>query len=111
MSKRTWMRQSRHQRRTMMRLALLVPPALFWTAVFAAIAGGTGPLESAVERVPDAAQVSVALACPLLAVLLGLSAQRRDGHARGEGLTLSRVALAAGVALFVFALCAALRPA
>jgi hypothetical protein len=105
------MRQSRQRRRSLLRLALLVPPALFWAAVFAAIAGGSEPLERAVERAPDAAQVSVALACPLLAVLLGLSAQRRDGYVQREGLTLSRVVLAAGVALFVFAVCAALRSA
>lgn len=47
-------------------------PALFWSAVFAALAGA-GPLAG----VPDASQALPALVCTLGAALVGLGAVRR----------------------------------
>lgn len=108
--KRTWMRHGRYQRRVLLKLALLMLPALFWSVIFMVIAG-VSPLERVIERVPDTAQVGVALVCPLLALMLGLAALRQDSKASGESLMLSRVTAAAGAALFVLAIVAALRPA
>lgn len=68
--------------RSSLRLLLLVPPALFWAAVFAALAGAR-PLGAVLERGPDVAQLLVAAACTLLAVALGLEAQR-GGRRAGE---------------------------
>lgn len=100
----------RARRRAALKLGLLMLPALFWTAVFTALAG-SHRLERAVEGVPDGVQVLVAVACPLLAVLMGLSAiggGRRGGGE--EGRALGRVTVAAGLALLAFAVLAALRP-
>ena len=93
----------RGRRRGALRFVLLMLPALFWSAVFAALAGAR-PL----ERFPEAAQVLVAVTCPLLAALLGLDALRRGGpHA--DGRDALRFTGAAGAALFVFAVLTALR--
>ena len=62
------------QRRAAGRLALLMLPALFWSAVFASLAAG--PL----GRVPEAAQVLSAVACALAAALVGLGALRGFRH-------------------------------
>jgi len=65
----------RLRRRVGLRVGLLLIPALFWSAVFAALAG-TRTLESAVERVPDPAQILIAVTCPLLALIIGMDAVR-----------------------------------
>jgi hypothetical protein len=84
-------------------------PALFWAAAFAALAGA-GPVERVLERAPDAAQLLVAVTCPLLAALLGLDALRGGGRGRaGEPAGGAPFAVVAGAALFVFAVLAALR--
>ena len=112
MRKQSSMRRGRCQRRALLKLALLMLPALFWSAIFMTMAG-VRPWERVLERVPDTAQLLVALVCPLSAVMLGLATLRQNGEARcgGESLTLSRVTFAAGVALVVFVVIAALRPA
>jgi hypothetical protein len=111
MRKQSSMRRGRCQRRVLLKLALLMLPALFWSTIFMTMAG-VRPWERVLERVPDTAQLLVALVCPLSAVMLGLATLRQNGETRGgESLTLSRVTFAAGVALVVFAFIAALRPA
>ena len=110
MRKQSSMRRGRCQRRALLKLALLMLPALFWSAIFMTMAG-VRPWERVLERVPDTAQLLVALVCPLSAVMLGLATLRQNGRRGGESLTLSRVTFAAGVALVVFAFIAALRPA
>lgn len=111
MRRRGWTWRERRRGRAAVKLGLLMLPTLFWSAVFMAIAG-VGPLERAVERVPDAAQMVVALVCPLLALMLGLGALRQEetGGVAHDARS-SRVAVAAGLALFVFAALCALRPA
>ena len=69
-------RHRRLRRRAAARLLLLMLPALFWSCVFAALAGVL-PLGRGVERVPDAAQLLVTAACPLLAAALGLETVAR----------------------------------
>jgi hypothetical protein len=91
-----------------LRFGLLMLPALFWSAVFAALAGAR-PLERVLERVPDAAQLLVAVTCPLLAALLGLDALKRWGRRAGGPAGGGRFAVVAGAALFVFAVLTALR--
>ena len=108
--KQSLMRRGRCRRRALLKLALLMLPALFWTAIFMTIAG-VGPPGGVVARAPGAAQILTALVCPLSAVRLGLAVLRRSGPTGGKGLTLSRVTFAAGVALFVIAVIAALGPA
>ena len=100
-------RNRRLRRRTACRLGLLMLPAFFWSCVFAALAG-VRPLERAVERVPDAAQLFVLVACPLLAAALGVEALARGeaGRAGGGGgrrPDLCRFTVAAGVALSLVA--------
>jgi hypothetical protein len=87
-----------------LRLALLAAPALFWALVFAGLAG-VSPVERAVERLPDGAQILAAVTCPLVAVLLGCGALRGGGVKSASG---ARLTLGAGVVLFVFALATAL---
>jgi hypothetical protein len=77
-------------------------PALFWSCVFAALAGVL-PLERAVERVPDAAQLLVTVACPLLAAALGVETVARGEVGRNRRHGLCRFTVAAGVALSLFA--------
>ena len=97
-----------------LRLALLALPVAFWSAVFAVLAG-VRPVQRIVAATPDSAQVVVALACPLVALILGAAALRYEGGAgksagRG-GARLGRLTVAAGVALFAFAVLASLGPA
>ncbi len=94
--------QRRLRRRVTLRLTLLMLPAVFWSCVFAALAG-VRPLERAVERVPDAAQLLVLAACPLLAAALGVEALARGEAGRGRRPRLGRLTVAAGVALSLFA--------
>jgi hypothetical protein len=108
MRKRLGSGRERRRRQAAWRLGLLMLPALFWSAVFAAVAG-VRPLERAVERVPDAAQIAIALACPLLAVMLGVGVLRQEVWGDDSEVRASRVMVAAGVALFIFALLCALR--
>jgi hypothetical protein len=100
--------------RLALRLALLALPVLFWSAVFAVLAG-VRPVQRLVAVVPEAAHVFVALACPLVAVILGAAALRDEGCARsvrdGSGAALGRLTVAAGATLFVFAVLASLGPA
>ena len=110
MRKQSLMRLGRCQRRALLKLALLMIPALFWSAIFVTIAG-VRPLERVIERVPDTAQILIALACPLLAAMLGLATLRQDGRTHVESPMLSRITIAAGLALFVVAVVVALRPA
>ena len=97
-----------------LRLALLALPVTFWSAVFAVLAG-VRPVQRVVAAIPDALQVLVALVCPLVAVILGAAALRDEGRAgaRGGGgaAPLGRLTVAAGVALFAFAVLASLGPA
>jgi hypothetical protein len=85
-------------------VALLAAPAFFWATVFAALAGFR-VAERAVERVPDAAQLLVAVTCPLVAVLLGCGALMGGGRV---AVREARFTLTVGVVLFVFALFTAL---
>lgn len=97
-----------------LRLALLALPVVFWSAVFAVLAG-VRPVQRIVAAVPDSAQFIVALACPLVAVILGAAALRDEGRAAGAGgrseTRLGRLTVAAGAALFAFAVLASLGPA
>ena len=96
-----------------LRLALLALPVVFWSAVFAVLAG-VRPVQRIVAATPDSVQVFVALVCPLVAVILGAAALRDEGRAgaRGGGAArLGRLTVAAGVALFAFAVLASLGPA
>jgi hypothetical protein len=88
---------------------LLMLPALFWSGVFAALAG-VRPLERIIERVPDAAQLFVAVACPLFAAALGANTIGQGEVRRGRRPVLYRFTVAASVGLFIFAVLAALRP-
>ena len=110
MRKRCWL-CSRARRRAALKVALLLLPALFWSAVFAALAGAR-PLERVVERVPDGVQVAIAFVCPLVACALGVAAVGGGGRGGGEGesVALGRATVAAGLALLIFAALAALRP-
>ncbi|MBC7932608.1 MAG: hypothetical protein H7Z38_18770 [Rubrivivax sp.] len=75
-----WLR--RH--RIGLKMGLLLLPALFWSVVFAALAG-IRTLESAVERVPDPAQILLAAACLLLAGIIGLDVVKwGDGPAKRD---------------------------
>lgn len=56
--------------RLALRLMLLALPVLFWSAVFAVLAG-VWPVQRLVAALPDAAQVLIALACPLVAMTCG----------------------------------------
>jgi hypothetical protein len=97
--RRRWLTSGRARRRGL-RLALLALPALFWSAVFASVAGAW-PLRGLVEAVPNSLQAAVMLACPLVAMLLGAAAVREEA---GAGLASpGRLMLAAGAALFAFA--------
>ena len=46
---------------------------------------GVRPVRRIVVAVPDSAQFIVALACPLVAVILGAAALRDEGRAAGAG--------------------------
>ena len=93
-----------------LRLALLALPVVFWSAVFAVLAG-VRPVQRIIAATPDSAQAVVALACPLVAVILGAAALREEGRAGGGRARLGRLTVAAGAALFAFALLASLGPA
>ncbi len=111
MKRQSCVRYGKHQRRALLKLVLLMLPALFWSAIFMVIAG-VGPLERVVERVPDAAQLVIAFVCPSLALMLGVAALRQSERQTGsESRALSLVTIAAGVALFVLALLATLKTA
>jgi len=93
-----------------LRLALLALPVVFWSAVFAVLAG-VRPFQRIVAATPDSVQVVVALACPLVAMILGAAALREEGRAGAggrSGARLGRLTVAAGVALFAFAVLASL---
>jgi hypothetical protein len=75
MRTRACARRRRRRRRGGLRLGLLLIPALFWSAVFATIAG-LGPMERAARHASDAAQVVFPATCLFLAVLLGLPYMR-----------------------------------
>jgi hypothetical protein len=91
-------------------LTLLMLPALFWSCVFAALAGA-GPLERAIETAPDALQVLIVVACPLLACAIGLRVVRDESSAGAHVKRAGRLTFAAGAVLFVFAVVATLRVA
>jgi hypothetical protein len=76
-------RHRRLRRRRALKLSLLMLPALFWSIVFAALAG-VRPLEPIAERVPDAAQLFLAAACLLFAAALGVKATGQDDAGRGR---------------------------
>jgi hypothetical protein len=95
-------RNRRLRRRAALRLALLMLPALFWSCVFAALAG-VRPLGGAFGSVPDAAQLFVLAGCPLLAAALGVRAVARGKAGRGRCHGLCRLTVAAGVALSLLA--------
>lgn len=106
MSSRTTIRHRRLRRRAAARVVLLMLPAIFWSAVFVALAGAQ-PVERMLACIPDTAQILVAMACPLLASALSLSANRRIGN-HEVILATHRITLAAGLSLFVLALLATL---
>lgn len=84
MMKQSRIRRGKYRRRALLKIALLMLPALFWTAVFTFIAGATRPPERIAGMVPDAAQLAIAMVCPLLALMLGLAALRQDGSVRAS---------------------------
>ena len=103
-------RRRRYARQLIFKLVLLMLPALFWSIVFAALAGAR-PLESFLDRMPDAAQIAVAVTCPLLAAILGLSTVRQKARrAAHDPEPFGRVTVAASLALIAFALMTTLRP-
>jgi hypothetical protein len=99
-------RNRRLKRRAALRFALLMLPALFWSCVFAALAGSR-PLERAVERAPDAAQLFVMAACLLLAAALGVKAIAPGEAWPAPRPGLFRLTVAAGVGLSLLAALAA----
>lgn len=103
--------RGRARSRAALRLVLLALPVLFWSAVFMVVAG-VGPMQRVVDAVPDSVQAAFALACPLLAVVLGTAAIRQEGRGGGfgGGAALCRLTIGAGLALFVFAVLASLKP-
>ena len=102
--------RARARRRLALRLALLALPVLFWSAVFMTVAG-LQPLRRVVEAVPDAVQTAVALACPPLAVAVGAAAVRQERFEVDGGVPPGRLTVAAGAALFAFAVLVSLRAA
>ncbi|MCA1591517.1 MAG: hypothetical protein LC754_02470 [Acidobacteria bacterium] len=102
-------RHRRRQRQAALKLALLMLPALFWSVVFATLAG-VRPFEHVANGVPGAVQVLVAVTCPLLAVILGVAVIRQEASGAVESAMQGRITVAAGVALLVFAVLASLSP-
>lgn len=100
----------RSRRRCALRVALLALPVLFWSAVFMTVAG-LRPLQRIVDALPDTLQAAVALACPLVAVILGAAAVREEGREGGPAHSAGRLTVAAGAALFAFAVLVSLRGA
>lgn len=72
-------RRRRRRVGAVLRMALLIAPALFWTAVFAALAG-LRPEGLSIESVPDAAQILLAAACMIAAVIIGYGPLRVEGR-------------------------------
>jgi hypothetical protein len=71
-------------RRAAWELLLLAPPVLFWSLVFMALAG-VRPLRGVVEAMSDAGTLAFIVACPLVALLLGVAGVRRAGGGGGRG--------------------------
>lgn len=88
--------------RAQLKFVLLLVPALFWAGIFLALAG-VRPLERIIESTPDAAQVLIALGCPLLAVIMGVEAAAQARRAGGRNALACWATVVAGGALFVFA--------
>ncbi len=101
-------RRHRRARRRIYMLTLLTIPALFWSCVFAALAGA-GPMEHFIESAPDAVQTLIIVACPLLACALGLRVIKGEREADSSGQLSGHLTFVAGLALFVFAVLATLR--
>ena len=86
-----------------LKFALLLLPALFWIAIFLALAG-VRPLEGLLGLVPELLQTAIALVCPLLGAVLGARVgveARRDRSE--EGSAWCWAVAAAGAGLFIFA--------
>lgn len=82
-----WLRRHRVGLKT----GLLLLPALFWSVVFAALAGLSGP-ERAVGHMPDPAQILVVVMCPLLALIVGMDAVRNSrGRATARDVERGRM--------------------
>ncbi|HVF57524.1 MAG TPA: hypothetical protein VM934_15320 [Pyrinomonadaceae bacterium] len=99
-------RRRSYERQMIFKLGLLMLPALFWSAIFAALAG-VRPLERFTGTMPDAEQVALAAGCLLLALVLGWTTIRQDGHGRRrEPKPSGRIKVATGVLIVVFAVAA-----
>lgn len=101
-------RRRRLRRRDALKLAALMLPALFWSIVFAKLAGAH-PFERVADAWPDAARVLLASSCTLLAVMLCVEFVKR-GPSDGASASAKpeRAKVAAGVAFFVFVVLASL---
>lgn len=89
-----------------LKFMLLALPVVFWSVVFAVVAG-VKSMRRVVESIPDAAQVAIALAGPLLVVLLA-STLRHVERCADEGVTPSRLTFACVAGLFFFTVLKAL---
>ncbi len=81
MCKRKSTRRERLRRRATLRVALLLPPALFWSVVFGVLAG-LRPNELASGYARETAQLIVAAMCLLLAACVGSLFIGADAHTR-----------------------------
>jgi hypothetical protein len=99
----------RRRRTATLQLTLLILPALFWSAVFAALAGFE-PVERVASLVSDAGQLVIAVGCPLLFSMLSVQSLRGGANAssRGRMRVADRIAFAVGASLFVIAVLAAI---
>lgn len=107
MKKRGWLRRNFLNSWTHLKNLLLILPLLFWTSIFLAVAG-VKSLERMLDLMPNILQTVIALACPLVATILGIRATQQARHFGGA--LLSWATVFAGCALFIFALLMLLRP-
>lgn len=107
MKKHGWRRQNFYNSWTHLKNLLLILPILLWTSIFLAVAG-VQSLERMLDVMPNILQSVIALACPLVATILGIRATQQARHF-GSAL-LCWATVFAGCALFIFALLVLLRP-
>ena len=92
--------------RLALKFVLLALPVVFWSVVFAVVAG-LKAMRKVVESIPDAAQVAIALGGPLLVVLLATTLRHVERRA-DEGVTPSRLTFACVASIFFFTVLKAL---